>query len=310
MRAPWALRAALRAAWLVFVSGALSTAGCSNILGLREALDDGDCVLNSDCAPDKACIFRVCSPQCQADKDCPTAQRCLRTDNGAACINSSSAGCDRACPEGTICDPAQRVCRNGCSGNTDCLGGQVCTDGVCRGSDTGHDPVVSDAGGRDSSIDGTAGSGGTAGRGGSNGSGGASASGGTAGTSGSGGTGGSAGSGGRGGSGGGSAGSGGTAGGTAGSAGTGGTGTGGNGGANDGSTGDTVNPPTDSAIDAPTGICTLGTRRCNSKTPQRCDAPGVWVDDGSPCAFICQDGVCSGVCAPRSTRCSNGAQQT
>ena len=57
---------AVRVAWIFIIVGMAAIAGCANILGLRESLDDGDCVLNSDCAPGKACIFRVCSPPCQA----------------------------------------------------------------------------------------------------------------------------------------------------------------------------------------------------------------------------------------------------
>ena len=147
MRAARAMRAAVGAAWLVMSLGIAATSGCANILGLREAVDDGDCVLNSDCAPDKACIFRVCSPQCQADKDCPATARCLRTENGAACVDSLRAGCDKMCPLGTVCDMTQNVCRNECNVDADCLGGQVCTNRLCRGSDTGRDPPTIDAGG-------------------------------------------------------------------------------------------------------------------------------------------------------------------
>jgi len=326
MRAPWALRVAVRAASLAMGLGIAASSGCANILGLREAVDDGDCVLNSDCAPDKACIFRVCSPQCQADKDCPATARCLRTENGAACVDSLGARCDRTCPVGTVCDTSQNVCRNGCNVDADCLGGQVCTNRVCRGSDTGHDPPTIDGGGaRDSSVDGTGsgGSSGTAGSGGSAGRGGSGASGGTAGAS-AGGSAGNAGAAGRGGSGGaagagtgGASGTGGTVG-SGGAVGTGGA-AGGSGGASGGGTGGTVidgstpDAPTDASTDRCVAQCTAGDTRCGvNQGVQTCVSMDGCLTWGTE--VLCGGRkVCTGsaptaacACAPRPTGCENG----
>jgi hypothetical protein len=317
------MRTAWRAASIAVSVGFVASAGCANILGLREALDDGDCVLNSDCAPDKTCIFRVCSLPCQADKDCPTSQRCLRTASGAACIDAHGAGCDKTCPQGSVCDTSQNVCRNGCNLDADCLGGQVCTNRVCRGSDTGHDPVVVDSGGaRDSTADssagsggtaGTTGSGGSAGAGGVAGSGGAGTTDGAAGTGrgGNAGTGGAAGGGGSGGSSGGAAGNGGTAG-SGGTVGKGGAAGGGTGGTVvvDGSTSDA---PADATTDRCAPECTLGETRCGVNqglvTCTSVDGCLQWGSEAScggrkVCSGSAPTATCA--CVPRPTGCENG----
>jgi hypothetical protein len=123
------------------LAGALFTVGCAQLLGLKEDVPQTPCVLNSDCAPNELCIFRVCSAACKLDKDCLPGSRCLDTNGSAACVSSQSAACgtdagDATCPDNTVCD-ATRTCRNDC---TACHADQVCTDGVCVGTDATHDP--------------------------------------------------------------------------------------------------------------------------------------------------------------------------
>jgi len=43
--------------------------------------------------------------------------------------------------------------------------------------------------------------------------------------------------------------------------------------------------------------------------PQSCNADGAW-ETGQACPFICSAGVCTGVCTPGQTTCSNNVPQT
>lgn len=106
------------------------------------------CLLPSDCVDageNYVCLFRVCSPPCIGDVDCTSGFRCLKTEEGNACVNAEQAACrvdDEAsrCPEGNVCSGGQ--CRIDCSENeAACLTGQICTSsGICRGTDPDHDP--------------------------------------------------------------------------------------------------------------------------------------------------------------------------
>jgi hypothetical protein len=114
------------------------------------------CVLNSNCLETELCVFRVCSPPCQEDRDCFSDERCLQLDGATACVASDNATCttESQCPEGSTCSEGQ--CRNPCvavdageqivlaadaASSLSCLGDQQCVQGVCRGTDTSHDPL-------------------------------------------------------------------------------------------------------------------------------------------------------------------------
>jgi hypothetical protein len=66
------------------------------------------CTVNSDCQEPLVCAFERCHAQCNASRDCPTGQLCVRTAAAGVC---------------------QLVGEASCSG---CLGDQSCVDGMCR----------------------------------------------------------------------------------------------------------------------------------------------------------------------------------
>jgi len=126
--------------WIALVASAVS---CSRVLGFEEPQSEQPCILNSDCEPNKVCIFRACSTQCVQDVDCPGGYRCLKTTNGSACIDAHQAWCELTCPEGTTCAAADHVCRTSCKSTAECLIGQTCNAAeTCVGSSSVHDPAL------------------------------------------------------------------------------------------------------------------------------------------------------------------------
>lgn len=124
--------------------GTLLLGACNSILGntdhhLVDATGGADagpkkCRLNSNCAADEICLFQMCGPACDGDRDCAKGARCLQTDTGTACVTSSAATCEAGCPAGTTCSPTDGVCRNSCE-TTECLKDQTCTNRLCVGTD-------------------------------------------------------------------------------------------------------------------------------------------------------------------------------
>ncbi len=118
---------------------------CNSVLGIDEGhLTESGCLLNSDCAqPGDVCVFEVCSPPCEADRDCDSGARCLETNDGRACVEIDVAICGSSndCPDGTRCLAGH--CRSTCeTGSDDCPDGQICNeDLVCQGTDVAHDPA-------------------------------------------------------------------------------------------------------------------------------------------------------------------------
>jgi hypothetical protein len=54
------------------------------------------------------------------------------------------------------------------------------------------------------------------------------------------------------------------------------------------------------------GMCTPPAKQCRGNYVQNC-VGGTWVDDPSPCRFVCQDGVCGGECTPGDRICIGNA---
>lgn len=178
----------------VLGAGAFAVQGCSDDTAEERAklaqLAQG-CSLNSDCATPLICAFQRCHTQCQESRDCPTGQRCVKTEDPAigVCQLPDEKDCGAGkpnCRGSQTCGP-DAECRDGCTTDTDCFGGQKCAkQNVCA------EPDELDADGNLKGL----GDAGTGGSGGSGGSGGTGGSGGSGGTSGSGGAGGSGGTGG------------------------------------------------------------------------------------------------------------------
>jgi hypothetical protein len=127
--------------------------GCNQVLGIEAATLDAKvgsdapkgCVLNSDCASTEICIFRVCSPPCDRDRDCMGGLECLRTTKGTACVapkdSACGAGAKLDCPASTGTTCIDNECRTPCDdGGADaCLLGQACVNGGCRRNDASPD---------------------------------------------------------------------------------------------------------------------------------------------------------------------------
>jgi len=104
------------------------------------------CVLNTDCANPLTCNFGKCHEACVGSRDCPAGEACVDVSGYGVCqlpAESSCAAGGATCPGGLVC-ASDDVCRAPCSGLSDCLTDQICTNGVC------YDPG---AGGGDASAD-------------------------------------------------------------------------------------------------------------------------------------------------------------
>ncbi len=96
------------------------------------------CLINSDCSPGLACVFRVCHLPCKVDSDCDPSSRCVAATDPAKtliCILPSDvpdAGCryTSQCPSGLVCG-RDEVCRNECLATVDCIPDQQCVSGLC-----------------------------------------------------------------------------------------------------------------------------------------------------------------------------------
>ena len=56
--------------------------------------------------------------------------------------------------------------------------------------------------------------------------------------------------------------------------------------------------------------CATGTQQCDGLQPQTCNASGVWQNNGSACAHLCDSGACSGACTPYAKQCAGSQPQT
>jgi hypothetical protein len=124
---------------------------CSDSSEEKEATDvlSADCALPSDCKDPLICAFSRCHAQCKANRDCPTGQRCVISEDAEAgddpgvCQLPEEEGCktDRDCVGGQMCS-VDNECRDECSDGDDCIGGKVCTpEGECVEEDEEVVPV-------------------------------------------------------------------------------------------------------------------------------------------------------------------------
>jgi hypothetical protein len=137
---------------------ALALVGCSS----RNKLElGGACSLNSDCQDGLLCKFGACHKACVKSVDCATGERCVQVDGVAVCQMASEGSCDQYgnCQSPLSCRTVDNTCRNACTINDMCLGGEVCLETFCvgvgeipgrpDGSAGPSDTTVRDAGGPD-----------------------------------------------------------------------------------------------------------------------------------------------------------------
>ncbi|MEZ4221873.1 MAG: LamG domain-containing protein [Polyangiaceae bacterium] len=143
------------------------------------------CSINSDCANPYVCAFGRCHEQCDDSRDCTPPALCVKGDAGLGiCQLPDEVDCSngKACAGKQVCS-VQAVCRDFCTGASDCLSTQICVGTYCE--DTTGSGGAGGSGG--------AATGGTSGSGGIGGTGAASAGGSDGGPGGAGGSGGSGG---------------------------------------------------------------------------------------------------------------------
>jgi hypothetical protein len=104
------------------------------------------CSLNSDCNSPLVCTFERCHQACEADRDCPLPQRCVRGADGRVCQLPDNTDCDRDsnCEGDQVCG-IDGECRDQCSENDDCGDDQICANsGECASEDPDRDTVDGD----------------------------------------------------------------------------------------------------------------------------------------------------------------------
>jgi hypothetical protein len=179
------MRLRLRRAIFIGTLGGLSVWSCggSDEEKLKLAKLSEGCSLNSDCNDPLVCTFERCHQACEADRDCPLPQRCVRGTDGRVCQLDDNKDCarDAQCEGDQVCG-VDGECRDQCSDDDDCGDDQVCANsGECASNDPDRDTVD---GNGNIVPEGGGGEGGSSG--GGNGGSGGSSRGGTAGAAGSG----------------------------------------------------------------------------------------------------------------------------
>ncbi|MDP9150775.1 MAG: ice-binding family protein [Myxococcota bacterium] len=71
-----------------------------------------------------------------------------------------------------------------------------------------------------------------------------------------------------------------------------------------------ANPDGDGRSESEGQVCNPATPRCLGNTPQTCDVKGQWQAPRAPCAYVCNNGRCTGSCTPLSKECSGNTPQT
>jgi len=91
------------------------------------------CVINTDCNSPLVCAFRRCHNACVTTRDCPAGQRCVASERP---FNVCQLDIERSCQYNSQCAIGQvcgvdAQCRDACSGDRDCIPGQLCVSGSC-----------------------------------------------------------------------------------------------------------------------------------------------------------------------------------
>ncbi|MEZ4407046.1 MAG: hypothetical protein R3A52_11285 [Polyangiales bacterium] len=106
--------------------------GCTS----EPELPSGQCLYDSNCADGQVCVSFYCRQPCQADRDCGTNGRCVRTGDRSVCATEgqpSPCAYSTDCPEGNVCT-REGTCQPQCRTDYDCEVAnpyQRCRDGVC-----------------------------------------------------------------------------------------------------------------------------------------------------------------------------------
>lgn len=131
---------------IAFAFGVL--AACSRQPGnFSSAAELQGCNKDAQCKADELCLFRLCTPRCDADRSCARGAACFDTSRGAACVLREY----NACVDDTDC-PSATACKNGrCASDCDPDAGETCGDclnGLCisEGSESARDASTGDAG--------------------------------------------------------------------------------------------------------------------------------------------------------------------
>jgi len=86
--------------------------------------DERDCAYNSECAGEQVCaIDGQCRDQCQADRDCVTAQ---------VCTTGTCASNDDLVDGGLVPSNDAQTTGQPCAYTSECPAGLVCRDGLCN----------------------------------------------------------------------------------------------------------------------------------------------------------------------------------
>lgn len=165
-----------RKLWRALLAGWVATylvGGCGDSTEERLAAAElaESCSINTDCRDPLVCVFERCHEACEADRDCPPTQRCVRgpSDDLNVCQLPDEVACtkDKDCPGEQVCG-IDDECRDACKTEKDCTTTQICANsGECASTDPGRDSLDDDG-----NILGSAGQGGSGGRQGTAGNGG------------------------------------------------------------------------------------------------------------------------------------------
>jgi hypothetical protein len=83
--------------------------GCSKRPGDSEALPTlRGCFDDDQCEAEEKCVFRLCSPGCDADRRCDGDAQCVETGRGLACIRVQDNAClnNSDCPQAVALEAA------------------------------------------------------------------------------------------------------------------------------------------------------------------------------------------------------------
>jgi hypothetical protein len=130
------------------------------------------CTLNTDCNNPLACSYGRCHDVCRETRDCPTGQRCIKSQSGNVCQLDDEKRCPSTgmCQQPLIC-AIDLLCHNSCTTPADCPLNQMCASSACaEPGEVGSDGKLKPA--PDGGVA-TGGSGGGSGTGGAGGMGGA-----------------------------------------------------------------------------------------------------------------------------------------